>query len=380
MHVLGISYSRNIFANMNGERVRMRECAAGVEALHLVVFAKSSTCLSDVHDGNLHLYPTGGATKIGMVWRAWRIGRRIIRESSATVKSDWVVTTQDPFEAGFVGYLIARTMGVQVNIQEHGDFFSTPHWRQESFLNSIRYVVGKCLLRQADSVRVVSARMLATMKRLGVGEGRLRLLSVSVPLERFLEAPTANLARQLFPADSIIILSVARFVPQKNLGLLMTAFADVVKREPRARLLLIGTGSEEGVLRDRATQLGLLGCTEPLVHFLPWTDDVPGYMKSSDIYALSSNYEGYARVLLEAMASGLPIVTTDVGCVGSVCINGTHAQVVPVGDTVAYAYALRTLIINHELRSQLGEAGVATARSLQSGTPDYATVWRSSLA
>lgn len=373
MRVLGIGYGKNVFIQNNPERVRLLSCATVVDEYHMIVFARSSEGLTPQQNGNFYLYPTGGKTKVGMVVRAVLLARTIVRQSNQT--RNFVVTTQDPFEAGLVGYLIARAFKLKLNLQEHGDFFSTPHWRRESRLNAARGYLGTFLLRLADTVRVVSPRMLTTMEKLGIDSKKLRLLSVEVALNRFLEAPASNVARTLFPADSIIVLTVARLVPQKNLLLLLHAFAKVVADTPSARLLIIGTGPELSRLQAISANLGLLDPANPLVRFLPWTDDVPSYMKSADIYALSSNYEGYARVLTEAMAAGLPVVTTDVGCAGSVLLDRVHGFVVPVNDEDAFGESLASLVCTANARARYGQAGIQYARELADSQQDYAQVW-----
>ena len=200
MKVLAIGYGKNLFIAGHPERERQLACAAVVDQYHMIVFARASEGLRPQQTSNFFIYPTGGRTKVGMLVRAFFIGRKIMRDTRDT--AGFVVTAQDPFEAGMVGYLLARLYGTPLNLQEHGDFFSTNHWRNESLLNYLRAVGGKFLLKRADTVRVVSKRMIATMASIGVPQNKLRLLSVSVPLLKFLEAPDSVAARKLFPADS----------------------------------------------------------------------------------------------------------------------------------------------------------------------------------
>ena len=378
MKVLAIGYGKNLFIAGHPERERQLVCAAVVTEYHMIVFARESEGLRREQTGNFFLYPTGGSTKVGMLVRAFFIGRKIMREARDT--TGFVVTAQDPFEAGMVGYLIARLYGTPLNLQEHGDFFSTSHWRAESPLNHLRWLVGKYLLTHADTVRVVSKRMLSTIASIGVPKEKLRLLSVAVPLKKFLAAPASDLARQLFPPESVIILTVARLVPQKNLTLLLNSFAGVAKENATARLLIFGIGPQQETLVVLATTLGLLTPGNPRVVFLPWTDEVPAYMKSSDIYALSSNYEGYARVIPEAMACGMPLVSTDVGCVGEIMTAGEHGLVVPVGDGMAFTTSLTLLVRDVNLRLRYGANGRASMQILATAEmPSYAERWRAAL-
>ncbi len=378
MHVLAIGYGKNLFTAGHPEQVRQLACAAVVDEYHMIVFSRTTEGLQSQQIGNFFIYPSGGRTRVGMVFRAYLLGRKIVRKSNRP--SDFVVTAQDPFEAGLVGYLLTRLTKLPLNLQEHGDFFSTENWRQESVMNTLRAKMGKWLVRRADTVRVVSTRMLSTLQQIGVVPTKLRLLSVEVPLQRFLQAATSDVARKLFPTDSVIILSVARLVPQKNLTLLLHAFAKVVAQHSQSRLLIIGTGPEQSKLVTLASKLGLLDSDRPLVMFLPWTDDVPAYMKSVDLYALSSNYEGYARVIPEAMASGLALVSTDVGCVGEVLQNGQHGLVVPVGDENALHDALCRLVTDSRQRLQFGQAGHAAMRAAAAAKSEsYAKRWRAAL-
>jgi len=378
MHVLAFSYGKNLFDNSHLERERMQACATATTELRMIIFARDCEGLSVTKDGNLYLYPTGGRTKVGMLVRALLLGGRLLRAQN--LPEEWVITTQDPFEAGLVGYILARLFNVPLNIQEHGDFFSTPHWRLESTFNCGRSWLGRFLLRRADTVRVVSTRMLTTMARLGVDKTKLRLLSVLVPLNRFLEASSSLAARKLFPANSVIILTVARLVAQKNISLLLQSFASVSQGNQAARLLIVGTGPEQMKLTKLATDLGLLEPTDPKVIFLPWTDDVPAYMKSVDIYALSSNYEGYARVIPEAMAAGLPVIMTDVGCAGEVLISGEGGLIIPVGDQSAYSQALQELVTDSLKRPGFASAGhISMKKSLIIEAPSYAQAWLSAL-
>ena len=80
--------------------------------------------------------------------------------------------------------------------------------------------------------------------------------------------------------------------------------------------------------------------TESPIRLVAWSDDVPALLRASDAYVLSSNYEGWGRVIIEAMAAGLPVVTTDVGCAGEVLLDTVHGTVVPVDNQPALTQAL----------------------------------------
>lgn len=369
MHVLALSYGKNLFTQ-NSERERMEACANAVDDLHIIIFTRHPEH-KEVHEGRLHLYPAGGKTKVGMLISAYRIGRKIIAKKP---NAEWVVSTQDPFETSIVGIALSLLTKASFNIQIHGDFFSSTFWRKEHLLNFLRYVWSRCILKRADTVRTVSGRVTKALEDFGVRESRIRQLPVAIPVQKFLLAPESTVARELFPKNAVIVLTVARLVSEKDLALLIEAFAKVALTYKDAYLLIIGKGPERLKLQQKASALCLTDAHNPRVRFLPWTDDAPAYMKSSDVYALSSRYEGYARVIPEAMAAGLPLVTTDVGCVGGVFLNKVHGEVVSVGDTDGFAQALATLVHDTALRAQYAEAGRKTAEQFND-VSTYPEAW-----
>jgi glycosyltransferase involved in cell wall biosynthesis len=283
-----------------------------------------------------------------------------------------VITAQDPFEMGIVGTVLRAMLRVPLNVQEHGDFFSAPHWRTETVMNRIRYLIGLFVLRRADSVRVVSKRIQDTLIRKGVAPEKISVLPVRTDIQKWINGKTTVDLHAQYPNASPIILTAGRLVAQKNIDVLLLAFAKTVKRLPKALLVIIGTGAEERRLKQKAQTLGISEC----VVFMPWTDDLVSYMKTADIYALSSDYEGWGRVLVEAMACGLPVVTTDVGCAGEVFIDDRHGKIVPIRDADAFADALIALGLNIEMRQSYRDNALHDIKKLlETSEEDYAHKW-----
>jgi glycosyltransferase involved in cell wall biosynthesis len=367
LNVLAISYGRNLFDADNIERQRMESCAGELGEYHMVVFTRKSDALSVTHAHNgLVIHPTNSKTCLHMVGDAISIGASLLKKRA----DQWVLTSQDPFEAGLVGYILSHRYKVKLNLQEHGDFFSLNAWKKESMLNAVRFQAGKWLLRRADTVRVVSVRMEATMRSIGVDAKRIVRLPVRTDDGTSQLGPAVDLHAE-YPQASVIILSMARFVSQKNLPLLIKAFAQLYKKNPNALLVLIGEGEQAQKLRDLVAEYDIAQA----VIFKKWTDTPQAYIQSADIYALSSNYEGWARVLIEAMLAGTPVVTTDVGCAGEVLNDGVHGYVVPVGDADAFAGKLALLADDQTLRDTFATASKQDV-SLTHISPDaYTAAW-----
>ena len=132
------------------------------------------------------------------------------------------------------------------------------------------------------------------------------------------------------------IISAGRFKSQKNHSLLLRAFAKI-QRQTGAKLMMLGEGELENKLRAEIAELGI---TEHVV--MPgFVVDPSPYYASADVFALSSDYEGFGNVLVEAMYFGLKIVSTDCRSGPSEILeNGRYGSLVPIGDSQAFAAAL----------------------------------------
>jgi glycosyltransferase involved in cell wall biosynthesis len=368
--VFGISYAKNAFKANNFERRRLEACAALTGGLHLLVFTRKKEGFSKtVCDNGLVLYPTNSWLRVAMPFSALYQGWSILRTHTEIN----VVTAQDPFESGMLCLLLARLCRLPCNVQEHGDVFARSEWRREKMLNYLRFFVGIRVLRNADTVRIVGARSADTLIQLGVSPKRLLQLPVQTKTGLPAIEPAADL-RVRFPNASVIVLAMGRLVPQKNLSLLLRSFKEVYV--PGTVLVLVGSGEERLKLTRLAESLAITD----RVHFLPWTEYPASCMQTCDVFALSSNYEGWGLVLLEAMTAGKPIVTTDVGCVGEVVLDQRHALVVPVGDKEAYTAALRKLLEGTALRLRLGSNGARDNGQWTITDEAYAEKWVAILA
>lgn len=132
------------------------------------------------------------------------------------------------------------------------------------------------------------------------------------------------------------ILAVGRLKPQKNFGLLLEAFKKVVEKTD-ARLVILGTGQLQHELEVRIGELSLAGKAFLVGH----VDDTAAWYETADLFVLSSDYEGFGNVLVEALAAGLPIVSTDCPSgPAEILDKGTYGVLVPVGDSDAMANAI----------------------------------------
>lgn len=159
-----------------------------------------------------------------------------------------------------------------------------------------------------------------------------------------------------------VILSVGRLHRQKNHAMLIGAFAKLTNDMDNLRLIILGEGEERKNLLALANELGV-GEKMEIVPFR--TNPYPFY-KNADLFVLTSDWEGFGNVLVEAMACGTPVISTD--CPGgprTILDNGRFGALVPVGDVDALVRAIVTLV----------DSETYNAEMLRSHSSRYAIAW-----
>lgn len=367
--VLMIGFEKNFFVDGSIAQNRLLRYGSLAQEIHVIMFASRALSLAPKKIGeNIWLYPTHSFCKPCFLFDAYRIGSDILAKAVGE-KKRFLVSAQDPFEAGIVSWFLAKKFGTPLQVQEHGDVFSAPYWRRESLKNFFEYAFGLFVIRRADVVRTVSDRVTETLVRLGVKREKIIKISVRIDVKNYAESiPKEDLdLRKKFPDASLIFFSAARFVPQKNLPLLFDAFALVLQKIPKAMLVIAGKGPLEDALKRHVERLNI---GEHVV-FFPW-GDVASFYKTADTYVLSSDYEGWGMVLVEAMTSGLPVITTDVGCAGEIVKNGENGLVVPVRNMDALSSAMIQLALDKNLRERFATEAQRTVQQMATEEDDLA--------
>ena len=182
----------------------------------------------------------------------------------------------------------------------------------------------------------------------------------------------------LLPENAVVVGTVGRLAEVKNQQLLIEAVGYLFTKRPilrgTLRLVLVGDGPLKLQLVDRVKQLGL----SDVVWFSGDRNDVPVLMQLMDIFILPSLAEGISNTLLEAMASGLPVIATSVGGNVELIEEGVNGRLVPVNNVVAMADALAELVDDPTLRQSMGEKGLALVRTTfnwEKTVADYLAVY-----
>ncbi|HKW89262.1 MAG TPA: glycosyltransferase [Candidatus Acidoferrales bacterium] len=164
--------------------------------------------------------------------------------------------------------------------------------------------------------------------------------------------------KQGFRADQVLFVCVARFAPQKNHAMLLKAFAQGPASNSNAYLVLVGEGILRIAVEEQAKELGIAG----RVRFLGLRTDMPDVLGAMDVFVLSSDWEGNPLSVMEAMASGLPIISTAVGGVPDLILNGIEGFLVPLGDVEAFSDRMTLLLRDQGIRQSMRIAAANRAR------------------
>jgi glycosyltransferase involved in cell wall biosynthesis len=224
---------------------------------------------------------------------------------------------------------VARRMGVGAVTTVHG-------FVGQGLRNVVYEWLQLRAFRRFDAVVPVSEGLGRQLVEAGVQENRIRVIrNAWIPAQ---EPLGRREARELLglPQEPFTVGWVGRLTREKNVGTLIRAFS--LLEIPEARLSLIGGGEEEPPLRALAGELNVLD----RVHWHGVVPEARNLFAAFDVFALTSRSEGTPMVLLEAMASGTPVVTAGVGGIPDV-VSVDEAILVPPGEPETVAEALRSV-------------------------------------
>jgi glycosyltransferase involved in cell wall biosynthesis len=213
---------------------------------------------------------------------------------------------------------------------------------------------GKLLLTKVDSLIANSHLALHNAAKLGVVREKVNYLPNAIDLSDFDRQVDQLESTYLGCASRIVVVSVGRLVFAKRFDRFITALSVACKKAPELLGIIIGDGPERASLQAFMKQNGL--SDENLI-FLGQRDNVPAILRQADIFILTSDHEGFPNVLLEAMASSLPVITTPSGDSGYVVQDALTGFVVPFDDIDGLVTYMLRLAKSAQLRHKLGQAG-----------------------
>jgi len=292
--IIIVGSDRGLFIENSLAQMRQKKYGTLFEEMHIIVFTAKSDRFQKINIAdNIWVYPTNSYSKFLYTIDAFRIGRRI--------KGD-IVSTQDPFESGLSGMFISHHHSIPLHVQVHTDLVSA-HFKKKSVLNRIRIVIAKWVIAKAHCIRAVSKRVGRGIEIKYRPSARVSTLPIYVDVNAYKKIKRSK--RSNSPQTFVV---VSRLEREKNVGLAITALYKARQLGHNARLVIVGSGSEEHTLRKMVNEWNLADCVE----FVGWQDPKE-YYSIADLVLVTSRYEGYGMVIVEALAAGVPALSTDVG-------------------------------------------------------------------
>lgn len=282
-------------------------------------------------------------TDLGMTkkWRwdaFWRL-YRLLRRERPKILHTWM------FHANVPGRVMGRLAGVPVIISSERTMGQEAAWR---------YRLNRFTHPLADRVVCVSQQVADfAADHVGIPRTNTVVIPNGVDLRTFGQSLTVREARLALglPLDEPLIGTVTRLQPVKRLDVLLYAVAPL----PDVHAVIVGDGPQLARLETLSDELNL----ETRVRFIGHRRDVRPWLAALDVFVLPSAWEGMSNALLEAMATGLPVVATAVGGTPEVVVDGVTGLLVPPGDPDLLAQAIRQLLRDLDLRHTMGQAGRA---------------------
>jgi glycosyltransferase involved in cell wall biosynthesis len=242
-------------------------------------------------------------------------------------------------------------------------------------------ICDKIVDRLADGW-IVNARSIIPTLVAGIGAraDRIDVVHNGIELEAFqIDTPPHQARVQLgLDPDTLVVSIVAVLREEKNHEMFLAVAAEVVRSNRRVTFLIVGDGPRRDHLQRRAEQLSLSNH----VRFLGMRHDIPQILAASTVSVLTSPREGSANILIESMAAGVPVVTTDFAGVEEMIHDGREGFIVPLSDVPAMTQRIGDLLDQPALREKMGRHGKSTARSnfsMARMTDDLLAVYRKHL-
>jgi glycosyltransferase involved in cell wall biosynthesis len=258
--------------------------------------------------------------------------RRLRRDFAFTI-----IDAHFAYPDGYAATWLGRWLKVPVTITLRGTEIplSREWWRRRLLLQAVA---------RADRVISVADSLRQHVVRLGADARRIQVIGNGVDSARFAPVPRAEARAALgIPEAAPVLISVGALVERKGFHRVLDCLPGLLGQYPGLRYLIVGGGGPEGDWRDRLeAQVRELGLTAVVAFLGPLPPDELKYpLSAADIFVLATRNEGWANVFLEAMACGLPVVTTDVGGNREVVCDPELGIIVPFGDGAALEQALR---------------------------------------
>lgn len=297
----------------------------------------------EIRIGESTVVLAGGTSLVGAFISAYKEVKKQLQANDCAL-----VTTQDVLYAGLLGYVFARKNKLPLYVQVHGDHLDNERWFKSEVgkFNRVMNMVGKYIVRRADHVRAVSERLKSQLvKNYGIPAERIISIPIGTDLSLFAATEVAGRKRSIFFAQ--------RLIHEKCPMLFAEVVTEVMEEFSDVTVEIAGDGFmrkemekyfKEHDMTDRVTFLGQVTQQE-----------LARLYSTAYCYLHTADWEGWGMPMIEAMASGCPVVTTDTGCAGEAVRDGMTGFVTEINDRDALVEKTKRLFSDSHLWKELSE-------------------------
>lgn len=288
------------------------------------------------------IYPTNSLSRLFFIVDAIKIGRHIIKKNNINL-----IIAHDPIYTGTPSLILSKLFGIKLLLSIYGTNIFDPMWIKSSFKNRFLYYFGKMVFYGADAIQTDSQAIVNELAR---------RYNIKVFWKPLVPAYINNFktTRDIRDDRKINILFIARLVEQKNIPFLVDVIEKILTKKTlneQVAFTIVGYGKMSQYLNERIKEKHLSenvtivdGCEQ---------NKLIDFYKKADIFILTSYYEGFPRVFMEAAAIGVPVVTTKVSGAEELVGNGRGGYVIDHGDLNDFSNKLELLIKDGELRATM---------------------------
>lgn len=286
-------------------------------------------------------------------------------------KSSDIIYAQGPVSSGYPSYLANRFLKKKFIVKITGDYA----WENYSFKNEIIDVlefqnkkvsgkfhtlrkIEKKVCEAADKIVVPSKFLAKIAGYWGVKDENIEVIYNGIDFEPL--AVGKEKARKEIGISGNIILSAGRLVPWKGFKMLIKIMPELIKEYNFARLVIVGDGPDKEILETMKNNLGLQNKVYLVGKKSP--EELKTYLAAADMFVLNTAYEGFSHQLLEAMAAGVPVVTTNAGGNPELIKQGENGFMVLYNDELNLIEAIKAVFDHEDIRLRFIEEEKKTAR------------------
>lgn len=364
MKVLMVGKDKTIFSgnNKTGDtRLRHEAYADALKkydaksSIDYICYTSSRDLFSEEKVDGLRIIPTNSRHRALFILDVLKRTQRSIKEGFPTI-----ISVQTPYEEGLVALWLKTRYRIRFQVQLHFNLFST-EWASEHWMNPLRKMISAVVIKQADHVRVVSHETKRELiDQLKIDPSRISVIPVSMNYFPILCTDEERRARKEALQPGLgkykTVLFVGRLVEQKNLPRWFEVAQSVREKYPDVRFIIVGGGKLQELVRAIVESKGL---TEDVIFAGPVEyEKLPEYFAASDVFLLTSDYEGFGRVLVESQASGVPAVSSDIVGPRDIINHEIDGFLVPKDDINGYAECIIGLFKSRERRVSVVAEGL----------------------